>query len=139
MNGLLIASAIIAAVSFLLLTIFVIITLKSAKQTMADVSSTLQRVETKISGITEKSEQLMETTNNIAKDAEQKLQALDGIANSANHLGQSTYNMNHSIQQVSDKIANPPKKYEELMQKSTILTEVLAKVYYNFQREKEKR
>ena len=53
MEILLYVSAIIAALSLLLIAVFVVITLKSAKQTMGEVSETLKRVETKLGGITE--------------------------------------------------------------------------------------
>lgn len=139
MEILLYISAFVAALSLLLIAIFVIITLKSAKTTMGEVSETLKRVETKISGITEKTEQLMEKTNEIALDAEQKLTSFDSLKVSAENFGQSATHMNESIQQVSTKISTPPQKYVALMQKSNVIAEVVAKVYYSMQREKEKR
>ena len=81
MDFLLYASALIAALSLLLIAIFVVITLKSAKQTMGDVSETLKRVENKIGSITKQSEELLEKTNQIAKDAELKMQNFDSLSN----------------------------------------------------------
>jgi len=136
---LLYVSALIAALSLLLIAVFVVITLKSAKQTIGEVSETLKRVETKLGGITEKSEQLMEKTNRIAEDAEKKLQTLDSLSTSAKDLGDSTNYMSQSIRQISDKVASPPQKYENLMQQATGMTELAARLYYSFKREKEKR
>lgn len=138
MEILLYMSAIIAALSLLLIAVFVVITLKSAKQTMGEVSETLKRVETKLGGITEKSEQLMEKTNRIAEDAENKLQILNSLSLSAKNLGNSTDHMNKSIRAISDEVAEPPEKYRDLMEKATVLTETAARVYYRFQREKQK-
>lgn len=138
MEILLYVSAIIAALSLLLIAVFVVITLKSAKQTIGEVSETLKRVETKLGGITEKSEQLMEKTNRIAEDAENKLQTLNSLSLSAKNLGDSTEHMNKSILAFSDEVAAPPEKYRDLMEKATVLTETAARVYYRFQREKQK-
>lgn len=138
MEILLSVSALIASLSLLLIVIFVIITLKSAKQTMGEVSETLKRVETKLTGITEQSEQLMEKTNRIAEDAEYKLQTLNSLSASAKNLGNSTEHMNKSILAISDDVATPPEKYRDFMEKVTVLTETAARVYYRFQKEKQK-
>lgn len=138
MDYLLYASAMIAALSLLLIAIFVVITLKSAKKTMTEVSDTLKRVETKLGGITEKSEMLMNKTNQIAEDAESKLQTFNSLTASAKNLGESTNYMNNSIRSISDQVSNPPEKYTELMQKATVLTETAARIYFKFVNEKER-
>lgn len=106
---------------------------------MGEVSETLKRVETKISGITEKSAQLLEKTNKIAEDAETKIQSFNSLSTSAKDFGHSTDYMNQSMKQISDQVANPPKKYTDVMHKATTITEVAARMYYSFKREKEKR
>ena len=139
MEFLLYASALIAALSLLVIAIFVVITLKSAKQTIGEVSETLKRVENKIGSITKQSEQLLEKTNQIAQDAEFKMQNFDSLSNTAKELTTTTNYMDQSFKQISDQVANPPKKYTELMQQATAITEVVARLYYGFKREKEKR
>jgi uncharacterized protein YoxC len=139
MDFLLYASALIAALSLLLIAIFVVITLKSAKQTMGEVSETLKRVENKIGGITKQSEQLLEKTNQIAQDAEVKMKNFESLSTTAKDLTETTNYMNQSFKQISDQVANPPKKYSELMQQTNVITEVAARLYYGFKREKEKR
>lgn len=139
MEFLLYASAVIAALSLLLIAIFVVITLKSAKQTIGEVSETLKRVETKIGGITTQSEQLLEKTNKIAQDAERKMQNFDSLSTTAKELTTTTNYMDQSFKRISDQVANPPKKYTELMQQATVITEVVARLYYGLKREKEKR
>ena len=47
--------------------------------------------------------------------------------------------MDQSFKQISDQVANPPKKYTELMKQTTAITELVARLYYGFKREKEKR
>ena len=139
MEFLLYASALIAALSLLLIAIFVVITLKSAKQTIGEVSETLKRVENKIGSITKQSEQLLEKTNQLAQDAEFKLQNFDSLSTTAKELTTTTNYMDQSFKQLSDQVATPPKKYTELMKQTTAITELAARLYYGFIREKEKR
>ncbi len=106
---------------------------------MGEVSETLKRVENKIGGITKQSEQLLEKTNHIAQDAELKMQNFDSLSKSAKDFSKTANHMDQSFKQISDKVANPPKKYSELMQQTTAITEVAARMYYGFKREKEKR
>lgn len=139
MEIILYVSALIAALSLLLIAIFVVKTLKSAKQTIGEVSDTLKRMETNLGGITEKTNRLMEKTNDIADDAYMKLQTFDRFTNSAKDLGQATEYIDQSVRQISDQVANQPKKYAEALQQANALTEMLARVYYSFKREKMKR
>lgn len=133
MEILLYVSAIIAALSLLLIAIFIVITLKNAKQTMNEVSETLKRVETKIGGITDETEKLMNKTNQIAENAETKLEAFNGLSQSAKNLSSSSHYLNESIQSVSNQIKTPPEQHVKIMKQASILTEVLARAYYRFQ------
>lgn len=136
MEILLYASAVIAALSLLLIAIYVIIALKSAKQTMKDVSDTISRMETKLNGVTVKSESLMDKTNQIAADVENKLQRLEGLSRSADNLNQSTNHLNRSFETLSTEIENPSRKYKDLMQKASLLTETASRMYYKVKKEK---
>lgn len=138
MEILLYSSAIIAAVSLLLIAIFVIIALKNAKKTMNEVAETMARLENKISGITQKSDQLVERTNRIASDVENKVQRLESAAQSAENISQSSENLNRSFQSISEQIASPEPKHLELMEKLTTLTEAASRIYFKFKSEKQK-
>ena len=110
METLLYISAAIAALSLLLIAIFVVITLKSAKQTIGEVSETLKRVETRVTGVTQKAESLVDRTNGIAEDAEQKLQAFDSFTESAKNMENTTNQLQTSFQDVAQQVSNPPEK-----------------------------
>ncbi|MFS0687656.1 DUF948 domain-containing protein [Sporosarcina sp. 179-K 8C2 HS] len=138
MEILLYISAIIAALSLLLIAIFVIVALRNAKKTMTEVSDTIARMENKLGGITTKSNELMERTNRIAADVESKIQRLESISQSAQHIGQSTENLNRSFQSISHQIATPEPKQRELMEKLTILTETASRMYFKFKSVKRK-
>ncbi|GKV57952.1 hypothetical protein NCCP2222_38990 [Sporosarcina sp. NCCP-2222] len=134
MEILLYVSAIIAALSLLLIAVFVIITLKSAKQMLGDMSETMKRVETKIGKVTTESERLMDKTNDIAADVELKVKSLDGLQASAANLSKTTEHMNRSFNELSKEIASPPQKYVDLMEKATVLTETISRIYTIFKK-----
>lgn len=103
---------------------------------MGEVSETLKRVETKISGITEKSEELMVKTNRIAADAESKLQSLNSLSDSTKNLRNSSNHVKKSFQAISDEVASLPEKYTKQIETATLISEVAAKIFYRFKREK---
>ncbi|MCM3743257.1 DUF948 domain-containing protein [Sporosarcina luteola] len=138
MDFLLYGSAIIAAISLLLIAIFFIIALRNVKKTMSEVSETIARVESKLSGITTKSDQLMERTNKIAADVDGKVQRLESVVQTADHIGKSTENLNRSFQSISQQIAAPEPKHVELMERLTTMTEAASRMYFKFKSEKQK-
>ncbi|MFC5603454.1 DUF948 domain-containing protein [Sporosarcina koreensis] len=137
MEILLYISASIAAASLLLIAIFVIIAIRNAKKMMNEVSETMARMENKISGITTKSDQLMERTNRLAADVESKVQSLESLAQSTQHFRQSSENLNRSFHSISEKIAAPDPKRLELMEKLAALTEAASRIYFKFKSEKQ--
>lgn len=138
MEFLLYSSAVIAAISLLLIAIFVIVALRNAKKTMNEVSQTMASMEKKISGITAKSDQLMERTNRLAADVESKVQQLESVAQSAQYIGQSSEHLNRSFQSISQQISTPEPKQRELMEKLTMLTETFSRIFFTFRSEKQK-
>jgi len=138
MEILLYISVFIIAVSLLQIAIFVIIALRNAKKMISDASKTLERIETKVIGITTKSDLLMERTNRIAADVESKMKSLEDVAQSARHLKQSSENLKSSFYSISQQIGTPEPRYNELIKKLTTLTECASNIFYKFKYEKQK-
>lgn len=138
MEILLYISAVIAALAILLIAIFIVSTLKSAKQTMDEVSETLKRVEGKVNGVTQKAESLVDRTNHIAEDAEQKLQAFNSLAETAKNFENTTNHLQSSFDDVAHQVSNPPEKHRKIMEQANIITETIARIYFSFKRESDK-
>ncbi|REB07407.1 DUF948 domain-containing protein [Sporosarcina sp. BI001-red] len=138
MEILLYVSAAIAALSLLLIAIFVIITLKSAKATMNEVSETLTSMQGKLNGITDQANELLANTNRITGDVERKMQSLNSVSKTAEKLDDSTVHINKSFQSLSEQISNPDPKYKDLMQKANTITGIAASIYFRAKREKSK-
>lgn len=138
MEILLYVSAAIAALSLLLIAIFVITTLKSAKATMNEVSETLTSMQGKLNGITDQANELLENTNRITEDVERKLHSLNSVSKTAEKLDDSTVHMNKSFQSLSEQISTPDPKHKDLMQKANTITGIAASIYFRAKREKAK-
>ncbi|MCM3757189.1 DUF948 domain-containing protein [Sporosarcina aquimarina] len=138
MEILLYVSAAIAALSLLLIAVFVIITLKSAKATMNEVSETLTTMQGKLNGITDQANELLANTNRITEDVERKMQSLDSVSKTAEKLDDSTIHMNKSFKSLSEQISKPDPKYKDLMQKANTVTGIAASIYFRAKREKAK-
>ena len=138
MEILLYISAVVATLAILLIALFIVITLKSAKQTMGEVSETLKRVEKKVGGVTEKADRLIDRTNHIAEDAEHKLQAFDSLAKTAKDLENATIHLDSSFKDVANQVSNPPEKHRKIMEQASVVTETIARIYFSFKRESNK-
>lgn len=134
MDILLYISAIIAALAFLLIAVFVVITLKSTKQTMSEVSETLKRVETKVSGVATKAESLVDKTNQITQNAEQKLEAFDNLSKAAQKLDDTTNDLQASFQNVAKQISTPPVKQGKMVEQASVLTETISRIYFTLKK-----
>ncbi|MDV6377178.1 DUF948 domain-containing protein [Sporosarcina sp. GW1-11] len=131
MKVLLYISAIVAVAALVVIAIAIIKTAKTVKHAMKDITDTMQRVELKVGGITDKTDQLMNQTNDIVEDANAKLQSVEGLAASAKQLSESTTYVQHSLMKMADQVAAPPGKYAKLMQQTTALSEAASKMYYS--------
>lgn len=118
MEILLYASAVIAALSLVLIAIYIVKTLKTVSSKAGQISESISRVEKKVNGLTSKSETLVNKANNIAEDAQNKLQAFNGVAESASQLKSSMQHVDESINKVSEKFiyqGTPSKKMRETL------------------------
>ncbi|GAF64266.1 DUF948 domain-containing protein [Alkalihalobacillus trypoxylicola] len=104
MDVLLYISALIVAVAFAILVIYLVRTLKSANKTLTHVASTMESLEKQINGITKETEQLLHRTNALADDIQKKSESLNPVFSSVKDLGQSFQQVNQSIQHVSNTI-----------------------------------
>lgn len=138
MEILLYASAAIAALSLLLIAIFVIKAVKGINAAKQEVADSLNELQGKLNGVTSQANELLANTNRITEDVERKLQSLNSLSKTAQKLDESTAHMNQSFQALADQISNPDPKYKDLMQKANTVTGIAASIYYRAKREKAK-
>lgn len=106
MEVILYISALIVAVAFAVLVIYLVKTLKSANRTLDHLAETTAGIKSQINGITKETETLLQRTNELADDIQEKSQSLNSIFASAKELGDSVNQITHSIRHMSTTISN---------------------------------
>ncbi|WP_085991662.1 DUF948 domain-containing protein [Oceanobacillus senegalensis] len=109
MEFLLYISAFIAAIAFVILVIYVVGAIKATKQTLNDVSETMQGIEKQIEGVTTETTQLLNKTNKLADDMGQKTTKLDSLFEGAKGVGDTLKDFNQSLSKLSSSISSASK------------------------------
>ncbi|MBR7553750.1 DUF948 domain-containing protein [Allobacillus sp. SKP8-2] len=97
-------AALIAAVAFLVLVIFLAKTLMSVSKTLDNVSTTLESVEKQMQGISEETTLLLQKTNYLADDISEKTAKTTVLFDGIKGIGQTVNEFNHSLQQLSREV-----------------------------------
>lgn len=106
-------SALVAAIAFAVLIIFLVKTLKTATTMMERVGNTMEQVEQQVQGITRESEAMLNRSNTIMEDVQTKTESINGFVGSLQNVGESVDNVNHSFRRVADSVSNYSSKQSE--------------------------
>src|SRR5699024_6330330 len=96
---------IIAVIALVVLTIYIINTLKVTKQFLNDVTTTLDGIETQMKGVTDETTTLLTKTNRLADDVEEKSAKVDQLINGAKGIGETMNEFDQSLQQLTNSIS----------------------------------
>ena len=113
MEILLYIAIIIALIALVVLVVYIINTLKVTKETLNEVSSTLQGLETQMSGVTNETTELLAKTNRLADDIEQKSLKMDGLFNGAKGIGVTISEFNQSLKQLTNSVSRASHEDQE--------------------------
>lgn len=113
MENLLYIAAIIAAVAFAVLVIYLAKTLVATKRTLNDVADTLEGMEKQLQGITSETTELLIKTNRLADDVSEKSAKLNGVFDGIRGIGSTVKDFNQSLSIVSTKITNAATENQE--------------------------
>lgn len=113
MEIMLYTAIIIALIALVVLTVYIINTLKVTKEFMNDVSRTLDGIETQMKGVTDETTELLTKTNSLAADAEQKSAKLDGLLDGARGIGETINEFDHSLKQLTNSVSRASQEEQE--------------------------
>jgi uncharacterized protein YoxC len=137
---LLYVSAIIVAIAFLVLVIFVSKTLRSVQGTLNQVAGTLGSIEKQMQGITTETEQILHKTNVLMDDIQDKSQQLNTVVTAVKDVGTSIQGFNHSVSRLSNNVAHQldqnQDKVSQVVQWSNVAMELVEK--WNEKKQKNK-
>ncbi|SRR5690554_3135524 len=113
-------SALIAAIAFLLLVIFLIRalistskTLNAASKTLDHIGTTLKGFEQQMEGITKETTELLNKTNRLADDIVNKTGKLDVLFDGIKGIGHTVQQFNLSLQKLSDELQEQANEHAE--------------------------
>jgi uncharacterized protein YoxC len=131
MEWILYVSALIFAISFLVLVIFIGKTLKTFNKTLQDVSTTLNGLEKQLEGISKETEELLHKTNQLADDLQQKSSSLNHVVTAVKGVGETIHEFNRSLKKTTNSVVEKVEKNEgkmtQLLQWSQIAFEIKEK------------
>ncbi|WP_414052349.1 DUF948 domain-containing protein [Macrococcus animalis] len=124
-------AGLIAAIAFLVLCIFLGLTLMSVKKNLDHVAKTLDGVEGQIQGITRESTDLLHKTNRLAEDVQVKSAKLNTVVDAVSGIGSTVQNLNSSVDNVTTlithNISQNEDKISQVVQWSNVAMEVADK------------
>lgn len=106
-------AALIFAVAFAVLVVYLAMTLKASQRTLNNVANTLEGLEKQMDGISRETTELLTKTNQLADDVNQKAAKMDGVFDGAKSLGNTVKEFNESLSQVSSSITRAAAKNQD--------------------------
>lgn len=113
MEGLLYIAAIIVAVAFAVLVVFLAMTLRASQRTLNNVADTLENLEKQVEGITTETTDLLKKTNQLAEDAQNKSAKLNGVFDGIKGIGETTKEFSDSLGNITRNISRTASESEE--------------------------
>jgi Uncharacterized protein containing a divergent version of the methyl-accepting chemotaxis-like domain len=104
------ASALIAAVSFAVLCVFLIRTLTSARQTLDSLKTTIEGASDTVESIRGKVEELTTNVNEISVNVKEKLHAADALFDAARDAGATIQETAHTAKELADRFTKAVKE-----------------------------
>lgn len=94
-------SVAVIAVAFVALTVYIILALKSVRDSLQQANQTLVEVQQQVDQVSRETVKLMRTTNHITEDIHQKIKHVDALFESIGDVGQAVNQFTSSVKQVS--------------------------------------
>jgi len=111
-------AALIAALAFALIAIYLAKTLKSLSRTFDSVADTLDGFEQQMQGITHETTELLHKTNELAEDIQGKTAKLDVLFDGVKGIGETVKDFNESLQTLSSEITRTAEQEDDKVAKT---------------------
>ncbi|QUL55225.1 DUF948 domain-containing protein [Paenibacillus tritici] len=102
-----------AAIAFICLVVFLILTLRKGMTTLAETNKTLGDVRNAIHGLTGEATQLIHTANQVTRDVKGKIKTIDPIFESAHNVGEVIQTVTESFKKNASDIGQSLKQEPE--------------------------
>ncbi|WP_186578348.1 DUF948 domain-containing protein [Aquibacillus kalidii] len=99
-------AALIVAIAFAVLVIYIAKVLKETRRTMANVADTLEGLERQMEGITIETTALLNKTNKLAEDVSEKSQRMNTLVDGIKGIGETVQEFNQSLRGITNNITS---------------------------------
>lgn len=106
-------AALIFALAFAVLVVYLGKTLKAAQHTLESVANTLDGIEHQMQGITRETTDLLHKTNELAEDIKGKSAKLDVVFDGVKGIGETVQEFNESLRTLSAEITRTAKQEDD--------------------------
>lgn len=110
------------AAAFIVLVVFLVAALQSARAALQQVNETLAHIDGKMDTISAETVKLMQTTQHIADDVQGKMKSMDALFDSIGKVGESVNQITTSVKQVSATVSNSVRQAGEKVNRERNLT-----------------
>ncbi|KPC99706.1 hypothetical protein LR69_02107 [Geobacillus sp. BCO2] len=104
MEWMLYASAVIAALAFLLLVIYIAKTLVVLQETLRRLTEAIGHTDEQVRALSGEIQQLLHTANSVVHDVQKKVDALTGVVEAVGETGDAIRTMNRAIRQTASAL-----------------------------------
>lgn len=129
-------AALIAAVSFAVLVVFLAMVLNQAKRTLSNVADTLDGFEEQMRGITSESAELLHKTNKLAEDVSDKTSRINPLVDGFKGIGESLIDFSDTLKSISHRLTTVAEQNKEQTAQAMNWGSVGLELYKKFKREK---
>lgn len=129
-------AALIAAVAFAVLVVFLAMVLNQAKRTLSNVADTLDGFEEQMRGITSESAELLHKTNKLAEDVSDKTSRINPLVDGFKGIGESLIDFSDTLKSISHRLTTVAEQNKEQTAQAMNWGSVGLELYKKFKREK---
>ncbi|WP_066195052.1 MULTISPECIES: DUF948 domain-containing protein [Gracilibacillus] len=135
MDILLALAAIIAAVAFAALVIFLVVSvapvLKETKRTLSHVADTLEGFDKQVNGIIVESQALLNKTNKLADEIQEKTTKLNTVVDGVKNVGATFTDLTESVRTVSKAVHQVAEENKETTAQAIKWSTVVLELFKN--------
>ncbi|MCZ8519692.1 MULTISPECIES: DUF948 domain-containing protein [Paenibacillus] len=104
-NWIIEASVAIAAIAFVALVVFLIMTLRSVSALLTQTNGIMREIQQQVSGISAEATEVLRHTNEVTVDVRNKLHSIDSVVYSVKNVGDAVEEITSSLKQASASVA----------------------------------
>ncbi|WP_426449770.1 DUF948 domain-containing protein [Paenibacillus sp. S-38] len=99
------ASVAIAAIAFVALVVFLIMTLRSVSALLGQTNGIMREIQQQVSGLSAEATEVLRHTNEVTVDVRNKLHSIDSVVYSVKNVGDAVEEITSSLKQASASVA----------------------------------